>query len=231
MDSLLSQLVAMTRTLGERGRDYVILSEGNTSARADEDTFWVKVSGSRMAQAKEESFVRVYLEQALGLLDASLPEWMFRTELAAAKVDPSAGGSPSIETALHALCISLGDATFVGHTHPTTINAIMCALDAEMAFTQPITPAESLVGGRPLFVPFMPSGQPLAWAVEAALRSYTECQGKPPRAILLQNHGLVALGSSPQEVEDITEMMVKTARILRHTYALGGPHFVDQESE
>jgi rhamnose utilization protein RhaD (predicted bifunctional aldolase and dehydrogenase) len=156
---------------------------------------------------------------------------MFRMHLAAAKVEPDASGPPSIETALHALCLTLGDATFVAHTHPTAVNAILCARGAETAFTRPISPAESLVGGRQLFVPFVPSGQPLAWAVEAALRSYTECQEKPPRAMLLQNHGLVALGSSPQEVMDITEMMVKTARILMNTYALGGPHFVDHEPE
>jgi rhamnose utilization protein RhaD (predicted bifunctional aldolase and dehydrogenase) len=221
----------MTRTLGERERDYVILSEGNTSARADEDTFWVKASGSRMAEVTEQSFVRVHLEKVLALLDASLPEWMYRMHLDAARVGPDAVASPSIETALHALCLTLGDATFVGHTHPTAINAILCARDAETAFSRSISPAESLVGGEPLFVPFLPSGQPLAWAAEAALQSYTECQGEPPRAILLQNHGLVALGSSPQEVMDITEMMVKTARILVNTYALGGPHFVDHEPE
>jgi rhamnose utilization protein RhaD (predicted bifunctional aldolase and dehydrogenase) len=149
--------------------------------------------------------------------------------LAAAKFAPDAPGSPSIETALHALCLTLGDAAFVGHTHPTAINSILCARDAETVFAQAISPAESLVGGKPLFVPFVPSGQPLAWAVDAALRSYQECQGEPPRAILLQNHGLVTLGSSPQEVMDSTEMMVKTARILVNTYALGGPHFVDHE--
>jgi rhamnose utilization protein RhaD (predicted bifunctional aldolase and dehydrogenase) len=219
----------MTRTLGERERDLVILSEGNTSARADEDTFWIKVSGSRMAEAKEQSFVRVHLEEVLTLLDVALPEWMFRIHLAAAKVKPDAPGSPSIETALHALCLTLGDAAFVGHTHPTAINAILCARKAETAFTRAISPAESLVGGQPLFVPFVPSGQPLAWAVEAALRAYKECQREPPHALLLQNHGLVALGSSPQEVVDITEMMVKTARTLASTYALGGPHFVDDE--
>jgi rhamnose utilization protein RhaD (predicted bifunctional aldolase and dehydrogenase) len=229
MDRPLSQLVAMTRELGERERDFVILGEGNTSARADQNTFWVKVSGSRMAEAKEQSFVRVHLDKVLTLLDASLPEWMFRMDLAAAKFAPDAPGSPSVETALHALCLTLGDAAFVGHTHPTAINAILCARDGETAFAQPIFPAESLVGGEPLFVPFAPSGQPLAWAVEAALRSYREYHREPPRAMLLQNHGLVVLGSSPQEVVDITEMMVKTARILVETYALGGPHFVDHE--
>jgi rhamnose utilization protein RhaD (predicted bifunctional aldolase and dehydrogenase) len=132
---------------------------------------------------------------------------------------------------LHALCLTLGDATFVGHTHPTAINSILCAREAERAFTRSIFPAESLVCGKPLFVPYLPPGQPLGWAVEAALQSYIDLEGEPPRAILLQNHGLVALGSTPQEVLDITEMMVKTARILLNTYALGGPHFVDHEPE
>jgi rhamnose utilization protein RhaD (predicted bifunctional aldolase and dehydrogenase) len=218
----------MTQALGERERDYVVLSEGNTSVRTDDDTFWVKTSGSRMAEVEEQSFVRVHLEKALALLDASLlPEQMFRMRLAAAKVEPDAPKSPSIETALHALCLTLGDATFVGHTHPTAIMSILCARDAETAFTRSIFPAESLVCGKPLFVPFLPPGQPLAWAVEAALQAYIDCQGKPPRAILLQNHGLVALGSTAQEVLDITEMMVKAARVLVNTYALGGPHFVD----
>ena len=228
MDSPLSQLVAMTRQLGKRERDYVILSEGNTSARADEDTFWVKGSGSRMADVDQQAFVRVRLAEVLALLDAApLPEWMYRTHLAFSRAAPGARVAPSIETVLHALCLTLGGATFVGHTHPTAINAIMCARDAEKAFTRSISPAESLVGREPLFVPFVPSGQPLAWAVEAALRSYVDCQGEPPRVVLLQNHGLVTLGASPQEVIDTTEMVVKTARILVQTYALGGPHFVD----
>jgi rhamnose utilization protein RhaD (predicted bifunctional aldolase and dehydrogenase) len=182
-----------------------------------------------MAEAKEQSFVRVRLDKVLALLDVALPEWMFRMHLAAAKVRPDAPGFPSTESVLHALCLTLGDASFVAHTHPTAINAILCSRDAETAFARAISPAESLVDGEPLFVPFVPSGQPLAWAVDAALRSYKECQGEPPRAMLLQNHGLVALGSSPQEVMDITEMMVKTARILVNTYALGGPHFVDHQ--
>jgi rhamnose utilization protein RhaD (predicted bifunctional aldolase and dehydrogenase) len=222
----------MTRSLGERERDYVILSEGNTSVRADDDTFWVKTSGSRMPEVDAGSFVRVHMKQVLALLDASpLPEQTFRRRLAAAAVGPDAIKSPSIESALHALCLTLGNATFVGHTHPTAINSILCARDAETALTRSIFPAESLVCGKPLFVPFLPPGQSLAWGVEAALQAYIDGRRKPPCAILLQNHGLVALGSTPQEVLDITEMMVKAARILVNTYALGGPHFVDHSTD
>jgi rhamnose utilization protein RhaD (predicted bifunctional aldolase and dehydrogenase) len=160
----------------------------------------------------------------------TLPESQIRDRLAAAKVDPNAPGVPSIETALHALCLTLGGATFVGHTHPTPVNAILCARDAWDAFFGSIYPAESMVCGEPLFVPYAPPGQPLARAVEEALQSAIDDRGEPPRALLLQNHGLVALGATPQEVLDVTEMMVKTSRILIGTYALGGPRFVDYDA-
>lgn len=228
MERQLEQLVDMTRALGERGRDYVILSEGNTSVRADHNTFWVKASGSRMEEAVEGSFVRVRTEDVLALLDGPpLPESRVRDRLAAAKVDPDAPGSPSIETPLHALCLTLGDATFVGHTHPTAVNAILCAKEAAAAFSGSIFPAESLVCGKPLFVPYAPPGQPLARAVEEALQSAIDRRGEPPRAVLLENHGLVVLGATPQEVLDVTEMIVKAARILVATHMLGGPRFVD----
>lgn len=227
----LEQLVSMTRALGQPDRDYVILSEGNTSVRADEETFWVKASGCCMQQVDAGNFVRVRTNDVLDLLDGpTLPESKVRDRLAAAKVDPDAPGVPSIETALHALCLILGGATFVGHTHPTPVNAILCARDAQDAFFGSIFPAESMICGEPLFVRYAPPGQPLARAVQKALQSAIDDRGEPPRTILLQNHGLVTLGATPQEVLDVTAMMVKTARILTRTYALGGPRFVDYDA-
>ncbi len=228
MESKLEQLVDLTLLLSEPERDYVILSEGNTSVRTDEATFWVKASGTAMADVDATSFVRVRAASVLEMLDGpTLPEPRVRDQLQVAKVDPQAPGAPSIETALHALCLTLGGATFVGHTHPSPINAILCARDAEAAFSGSIFPAESLVYGEPVFVPYAPPGQPLGQAVREALQARIQKQGEPPRAVLLQNHGLVALGSTPQQVLDITQMMVKTARIMLGTYLVGGPRFVD----
>jgi rhamnose utilization protein RhaD (predicted bifunctional aldolase and dehydrogenase) len=228
MERELKQLVSMTRALGDPDQDYVILSEGNASARADEGTFWIKASGCRMHQVDADSFVRVRTDDVLDLLEGpTLQESQVRDQLAAARVDPDAPGRPSIETTLHALCLTLGGAAFVGHTHPTPVNAILCARDGPDAFFGSIFPAESLVCGEPLFVPYASPGQPLARAVEEALQSAIDERGEPPRAVLLQNHGLVALGATPREVLEVTEMMVKTARILVKTYALGGPRFVE----
>ena len=43
---VLEQLVSLSNTLGQPEMDYAILGEGNTSARADEATFYVKCSGT-----------------------------------------------------------------------------------------------------------------------------------------------------------------------------------------
>jgi rhamnose utilization protein RhaD (predicted bifunctional aldolase and dehydrogenase) len=227
-DTLLKQLIEMTRELGKPSRDYVIQGEGNTSARIDEDTFWIKASGADPVSADAQSFLRVKLGDVLDIIDGpSMTEPEVRARLAAAKIEPDAPGSPSIETATHALCLSLGEATFVGHTHPTPVNAILCAQDAEAAFAGSAYGHEALVCGKPLFVPYAPVGQPLARVVREGLQTYKDQHGQPPRVILLQNHGLVALGRTPGEVLYITALMVKTARILLGTRAWGGPHFVE----
>jgi ribulose-5-phosphate 4-epimerase/fuculose-1-phosphate aldolase len=64
--------------------------------------------------------------------------------------------------------------------------------------------------------------------VGARLNAYLEEYGEPPRVVIIQNHGLIALGRTPKQVEDITRMEVKVARILLGTYSAGGPRFMTQ---
>jgi len=46
----------------------------------------------------------------------------------------------------------------------------------------------------------------------------------------MQNHGLITLGRTAQQVENITAMAVKAARVLIGAYALGGPRFLTAEN-
>ena len=48
MSEQLGQLVTMSGNLGDPANDYVILGEGNSSAIVDENSFWVKASGTSM---------------------------------------------------------------------------------------------------------------------------------------------------------------------------------------
>lgn len=47
-----------------------------------------------------------------------------------------------------------------------------------------------------------------------------------PKIILMENHGVIALGSSPQDVLNATQMLVKTCHIAAGTRSAGGPRFL-----
>ena len=228
MNEVLATLTAMSRSLGRPENDYVILGEGNTSARADDDTFFVKASGTNLATIDQRGFVRVRVDAALDMLEQDgLSDQEIKQRLLDATVDNADQRRPSVETTFHAVCLTAGAASFVGHTHPTAVNAILCSQAAEEALAGRLFPDEIVVCGvAPAFVPYVDPGQPLALAIRAALFAHADRYAELPKVILMQNHGMIALGKTAGEVERITAMFVKTARILAGAYMLGGPRFM-----
>lgn len=219
----LDELVSLSRRLGDPEMDCAILGEGNTSLRTGTNTFLLKASGYSLGTATAESFVELRLDAVLALLDAPPAD---DDELTAALDDCRTGDGPrpSVEAALHALSLTLGAATAVGHTHPTAVNAILCSENAEAVVAGALFPDQIVVcGPHPLFVPYVDPGIPLAAEVRERLLHHVAAYGRPPKTIYLQNHGLIALGQSPSEVLQITQMAVKSARILVGTFVAGGP--------
>ena len=51
----------------------------------------------------------------------------------------------------------------------------------------------------------------------------------PPKLVLLQNHGIIALGATSEAVLAITLMAEKAAAIFVGAAALGGPKFMQPE--
>jgi rhamnose utilization protein RhaD (predicted bifunctional aldolase and dehydrogenase) len=229
-NEILGQLVTLSNNLGRPELDYAIMGEGNTSARNDEGSFYVKVSGSELRTATATSFVRCSMERVLALMDVpDLDDAKTKAGLMAAKLDAADPGHPSIEALLHALCLRLPGVNFVGHTHPVAINKITCSVNFEQAFAGRLFPDEIVVCGvAPVLVPYTDPGIPLALKVGSLLEEYLDTYGESPRIVIIQNHGLIALGRTPQQVEDLTRMEVKVARILLGTYAAGGPRFMTQ---
>ena len=230
-EQILRTLIEMSRELGRPERDLVILGEGNTSALCDDGTFWVKGSGGQLRTIDASGFVRMQLEPVRALAEKeSLSDHELREALRVAKADPSVALLPSVETILHALALAEAGAKFVGHTHPVAVNALMCSVAAEEAIAGRLFPDEIVVcGSAPAYVPYTDPGPPLARAVRDAFRRYHEVWGQSPKVVLIQNHGLIALGASATEVDSITAMYVKTCRILAGSYAFGGPHFMTDE--
>ncbi len=229
---ILDQLIAMSRVLGDPALDYAILGEGNSSAKIDGDTFWVKASGAEMRTIEASGFVQVRFDAVLAMLEAGdLDDAGVKAGLEAAREDPAATARPSVETVLHALALRLEGVSFVGHTHPTAVNAILCSQKAEEAIAGRLFPDEIVYcGPAPVYIPYTDPGVPLARKVRDEIDRYLDEYRERPKVVLMQNHGLMALGETALEVENITAMYVKTARVILGAYALGGPHFMSAEA-
>jgi rhamnose utilization protein RhaD (predicted bifunctional aldolase and dehydrogenase) len=226
---VLDMLIALSRDIGRPERELAILGEGNTSAEAGDGTFWVKASGSQLALIDADGFSRVRLAPLVELLDAPrLSDAQVAEGLRAALVDPAAR-KPSVETFMHALCLTEGQARWVAHCHPIAANQILCSRLGAEPFLRQIFPDVIVVcGAVPAVVPYIDPGFALAQAVRAELRRYCAAYGCPPRLLLMENHGILALGQTATEALNITLMADKWARILVGTYALGGPRFMLQ---
>ena len=226
-ESVLNELLALSHHLGEEANDYVIIGEGNTSARIEPETFWVKASGRNLKTIGPDGFVEIYLERVLALLDQPAGDEDVTRVLLDARVELAAAARPSVETILHAVLYHLTDAQLIGHTHATAVNVILCSQRAHEITTH-LMPDEIVVcGAHSVFVPYTDPGLALARQVQAQVSDFIARYAVTPRVIYLQNHGLFALGQSARQVENITAMAVKHARILAGTYLLGGPRRLD----
>lgn len=231
-ETALNQLINLSHHLGSPEREYAILGEGNTSARIDESTFWVKASGSELRTIDANGFVKIRFDRCNEILaQKELDDDQVKKALETSRFDPNDSRRPSVETFLHALALQLDGVHYVGHTHPIAVNAILCSRQAQEAVSGRLFPDEIVVcGPAPVFVPYTDPGLPLAKAVSNSIQRYLDEQGIVPKVILMQNHGFIALGKSPAEVENITAMYVKTCRVLLGTYSLGGPNFLTTEN-
>jgi rhamnose utilization protein RhaD (predicted bifunctional aldolase and dehydrogenase) len=229
---ILSQLIEMSRSLGDPARDLVILGEGNTSAKIDAKTFYIKASGKELRTSDENSFVKVSLPPILdGLGHETLTDEEVKMVLTEAKTDRSADMMPSLETFLHACLLSLPDIRFVGHTHPTAVNAILCSDISREAVSGRLFPDEIVCCGPALcYVEYTDPGLTLARRLRRRVEEFIDEQNMAPRVILMENHGMIACGRTPRDVETITSMYVKTARTLIGIYALGKPRFLTPEN-
>ncbi len=229
---VLCDLIALTRSLADPGRDLAILGEGNTSAQVDLETFLVKASGKEMRTADENSFVSVSLARALDVLNGpDLSDAEVRLALLRCKTDQDNPTMPSVETFLHGYLLSLSDVNFVGHTHPTAVNSLLCSVNSREAVSGRLFPDEIVCCGPAVcYVEYTDPGIPLARHLRTRVEEFIDEYGMVPKVILMENHGFIATGRTVRDIETITSMYVKTARILIGAYALGGPRFLTPEN-
>ncbi|MFT5301511.1 MAG: rhamnose utilization protein RhaD (predicted bifunctional aldolase and dehydrogenase) [Mariniblastus sp.] len=229
-DQTLTDLLELSNFLGEERHQMAILGEGNTSARIDHETFWVKASGSCLATLTQNDLVACRLKPLLAMLEQpDLTDQQIEAELFACRVDSHAK-KPSVETLFHAYLLSLPGVAFVGHTHGVAVNQILCSPLAEKFATRKLFPDEVVCcGPQSVLVPYTDPGLLLSQAIRDQTQEFMDEYGAPPRVILLQNHGLITLGQTPSAVKAAMLMAQKSAEIFVGAATLGGPVFMSPE--
>ncbi len=231
MSELLQQLVEMSRYLGDPSKGYAMLGEGNTSARIDADSFYVKASGTTLATIGTDGFVRLSISKILSIIDdESAGDDDVTRIFAEAKLDAGDTRRPSVEAMLHAILLGVPEYNFIGHTHPVYTNAILCSKEAETAAQGRIFPDHVVsMKHKSVFVPYVDPGLVLAREVKRRFERFVEEEGVLPSAIMMQNHGLIAMGATPKAVTSCTDMAEKASRIIVGAYAIGGPRWMSRE--
>ncbi len=205
---ILATLVSMSRELAEPANDYVILGEGNTSAKLDDASFAVKASGTSLHNIQPEHFVEVSFQKVLAALELpSADDSDVKDILQKACVDPLCAMRPSVETIMHAALLQLPGINFVGHTHPTAVNQILCSKNWKEVLQARIFPDEVVSCGlAPVLVEYTDPGLPLAKVVSARAKAFLEATGEPPKAVLMQNHGPFTVGPDATVGEVLHQM-------------------------
>jgi rhamnose utilization protein RhaD (predicted bifunctional aldolase and dehydrogenase) len=165
------QLLELKELSGRLGRNPLLVqaASGNTSLKSN-GTLWIKASGKWLANAaNDEIFVPVDREEMGACLANNTP------------YSPECGVSaltPSIETAMHAVLPQ----RVVIHVH--SVNAISWAVRED----GPMELAKRLAGLAWRWIPYVPSGYPLARAIQQTFYP-------APDVLVLANHGLVVCGT------------------------------------
>ncbi|MGH7958232.1 MAG: class II aldolase/adducin family protein, partial [Opitutaceae bacterium] len=147
--------------------------------------------------------------------------------LLASRVDPAAK-KPSVEAIFHAYLLTLPGVNFVGHTHPVAVNQVLCSKHARTFAKRRLFPDEVVCCGiESVFVPYLDPGLKLAQGIRAAVAMYIKRLSRTPRIVLLESHGLIALGATTESVLAATLMAAKAAEIFAGASAIAGrPRFL-----
>lgn len=190
----IQQLIEISQFYGSDNR-FVIAGGGNTSYK-NHEKIWVKASGSSLATITEAGFAvldRAKLNPMSEKRYSSDPderEEQVKNDLAAATL--TKGKRPSVETSMH----NVIDYPFVVHLHPTAVNGLMCAQDAEVLLKR-------LFGDKTLYVEYTDPGYLLFKKVYDRIKAYRASYGEEPKVIWLQNHGIFVAADTIEEIKSI----------------------------
>ena len=206
--ALLEALVELSHSYGS-DPELVLAGGGNTSVKFD-DHMLVKGSGTALADIRAEDFVDLDRAALQALLERDLGtsrderEAAFKQAVLAARLYPERAQRPSVEAVLHHLM----PGRFVVHLHATWVNQFSCCREGRSLVLDNL-------GDDVIWIDLVDPGFALAQALQEELLAFTGRTGKDcPRAVIMQNHGLVVSGATRQETTAHIEWLSSELRAV-----------------
>jgi rhamnulose-1-phosphate aldolase/alcohol dehydrogenase len=202
MKTGLEALVYRSNLLGE-DRRVCNWGGGNTSSKTIEldfrgrevEVMWVKGSGSDLATMKSGNFTGLRLQDIAPLLERDeMPDEEMVAYLANCMIDAKHPRA-SIETLLHAFL----PFKHVDHTHPDAIISLCCAHNGQEI-------AREIYGDRFVWVPYIRPGFTLSKLIAEGVLANPQAE-----LVLMEKHGLVTWGDTPEECYNKTISIINEA--------------------
>lgn len=222
----IKSLLELAHALGREELGLAILGEGNVSCRLDAKRMLIKASGTCLAALTKDELVECrisdlieMIETPLDLTDDQVESRMLNSKSKASKL------KPSVEAMFHAFLLSQPGIDFVAHTHPLSVNSILCSCDKlgqKFAFERRFPDEIVYCGAKSLWLPYVDPGLILSREIAGAYKDFVESESSQPKVILMHNHGLITVGSSDVGALASTRMCDKAARIFAASIGMGG---------
>lgn len=227
MNEQLAALLELAHEIGREGRTLALLGEGSVSARVGPGQFLVSSAGSRLGGLSASEVAVCDQKKLLALMDKKLaPDTAVEQGLLDARTDAQAA-RPCLEAVIHAWLMTLEGVQFIGHCHPVTASQILCSPRARDFAERRMFADEVLAcGAASVYVPYADPGLLLAREVRDRTTGFIKDHGFVPRLVVLQNHGIMALGATMRGVVECLLTADKAATIFVGAAAMGGPNFL-----
>src|SRR5262249_21229231 len=159
----------------------------------------VKASGSSLRSLTEHQLTECRFDRLLPTLDQEeISEMEVERILREASMNLDAL-KPSVETFFHAYLLTLPELHFLDQSPPVPVNQMLCSGKAEIFAKRRQCPDEVVCCGPvSLLLPYQDPGLILARRIRTGVEEFAAGHGKLPRVILLENHGVITLGASPE---------------------------------
>jgi ribulose-5-phosphate 4-epimerase/fuculose-1-phosphate aldolase len=119
---------------------------------------------------------------------------------------------------------------YVAHTHPVHTLTVLCTEYATSFANRRLFPDQVVFNGaKACLVPYAKPGEELTDLVRMHVNSFIKREEYFPKLILLQNHGLIACGSSIKECIIIADICEKAAEVYVRSLSIGSTHFLLDE--